>query len=110
MAVAKRRRLEREMRKLEYIIDSGTCGDHLLYTHNMIHDCFRANDEAQLNSLLETNFERINEIINDTLFLPSFEEKRDYIQTLPEHLRHALIYGYFELIGGNIRSGSVQLH
>lgn len=109
MAIPKRRKLEREMRKLEFILDSGERGNHLLFTPHMIHECYN-NGEAQLNNLLEDNFDRIHEIINDTLFLQSFEEKRDYIRTLPNHLRHALIYGYFELIGGNLLESGTKIH
>lgn len=109
MASTKHRKLGREFRKLEFIIESGRRGSHLLFTPSMIQQCFTY-EEKELNSMLESNFAEINDVINDTLYFPTFEEKRDYIQSLPDPIRNALIFGYFELIGGNLLENRPSLH
>jgi hypothetical protein len=109
MPTKRNKERRRELRKLEYILRSGARGSHMLFSQSMIQDCFGHN-EKELSHLLENHLNEVEDIIEDTLSFPSFEDKRRYIQTLPRDLRNALIYGYFELIGGNLQAKGPSLH
>jgi hypothetical protein len=105
----KQRKLHHEFKKLEFILESGRRGAHFLFTPSMIQECFnRQSDE--LSTLLESNLDNVNQALQDTLYFPTFEQKQQYIESLSHDLRSALIYGYFELIGGDLNDSGATLH
>lgn len=90
-----------ELHMLNFILDEGRKGNHLLFHSDMIRQTF-CEDEAVLIELFEVQLEEINEVVNDLFLLENFEEKRNYLKTLECDLQKALIFGYFQLLDGQI--------
>ena len=105
----KRRKKRKSAKELDFIVDCGSRGDHLLFSPNMIRSCFNL-QEKDLSNLFEENFDKVQGILEDALEISDADERRKYIKNLPENLQNALIYGYFELIGGNILESGGLMH
>jgi len=104
------KRLEQVVRKLESLIGEGVKGHHLLFSSGMIRDCFNGNNTEDLEDLLEQNMDAVHRALAETLRMKTIEEKREHIEGLPHELRDALIFGYFELVDGNILENGASLH
>jgi hypothetical protein len=89
-----------EIAKFHFILEEGRKGNHLLFHPEAIREAF-ARDQAELLRLFQEKINEINQALNHTFSLASFEEKREYIRLLPADVRDALIFGYFQLLEGN---------
>lgn len=89
-----------EIAKFHFILEEGRKGHHLLFNPEMIR-CTFERDQAELLCLFQDKLGEINQALNHSFSLQTFEEKRDYIASLPVEVQHALIFGYFQLLEGN---------
>ena len=89
-----------EIAKFHFILEEGRKGNHLLFNPGMIRDTF-VKDQADLLRLFQDKLVEINQALNHSFGLPTFEEKRSYIASLPAEVQHALVFGYFQLLEGN---------
>jgi hypothetical protein len=88
-----------EIAKFHFLIAEGKKGNHWLFSHEMIRDTFTKQHD-ELLKLFQEKLNEINQALNQTFSLPTFEEKRNFIQSLPRETQDALIYGYFQLLEG----------
>lgn len=96
-----------ELYKLNFILDEGRKGNHLLFNLEMIRLTFRDEHDSLLD-LFEGRIEEINDVLNDLLLLDNFEEKKQYLQSLDNELQKAMIFGYFQLLDGQINDEIVE--
>lgn len=89
-----------EIAKFQFILSEGRKGNHLIFSPDMIRAAF-SREQNELVKLFREKLDEINKAVNHTFSLSSFEEKRNYIRSLPEDIRNPLIYGYFQLLEGN---------
>ena len=94
-----------EISKFQFILTEGRKGNHLLFEPDTIRLAFRK-DQGDLADLFEKEIERINEVLNHIFSLSTFEEKRSYLRTLPRDLQYAMVFGYFQLLDGQIEGES----
>ena len=89
-----------EIAKFHFILEEGRKGNHLLFNPEMIRETF-AKDQTVLLRLFQEKLSEINQALNHSFGLATFEEKRAYIASLPLDVQHALVFGYFQLLEGN---------
>ncbi|MFH1262580.1 MAG: hypothetical protein V1495_03930 [Pseudomonadota bacterium] len=89
-----------EIAKFKFILEEGRKGNHLLFKSEAIRVTFTKGQE-ELFRLFREKLDEINTALNRSLSFESFEEKRDYISTLPEEIQQAMIFGYFQLLEEN---------
>ena len=58
-------------------------------------------DSEKLRTLFNDKLDEINEVLNRTFSLPSFEEKRQYLASLRPDIQDAVVFGYFQLLEGS---------
>jgi hypothetical protein len=86
-----------EIAKFQFILEEGRKGNHLLFKSEAIRLTF-SKDQAELLRLFREKLDEINLALNKSLTFESFEEKRDYISSLPDEIQQAMIFGYFKLL------------
>lgn len=91
----------REISKFHFILSEGRKGNHLLFSPQIIRQTFEKN-QVELAKSFEENLERINDILNHTFSIQSFEEKREYLGALPLDLQCTIVFGYFQLLDGEL--------
>ncbi|HLG19865.1 MAG TPA: hypothetical protein VI895_08650 [Bdellovibrionota bacterium] len=89
-----------EIAKFHFILSEGRKGNHLLFNPETIRDAFTKNPE-DLKKMFQEKLDEINNALNHTFQLSTFEEKRNYISSLPAEIQHAMIFGYFQLLEGS---------
>ena len=90
-----------EISKFHFILSEGRKGNHLLFNPEIIRITF-TRDEGDLFDLFEQKLDKINDVLNHSFSLKSFEEKRAYLSSLPTDLQCALVFGYFQLLDGQL--------
>jgi hypothetical protein len=88
-----------EIAKFNFILEQGRKGNHLLFSSEIIRGAF-SKSQPELMSLFQAKLDDINGALNQTFALSSFEEKRNYIDSLPPDVQHAMVFGYFQLLEG----------
>jgi hypothetical protein len=91
------------------ILQAGQKGHHLLFSPEMIRLTYDQNTE-NLSELFENQLADINRVINESFNYDTLEEKQDFFASQPETLQRALVYGYFQLIEGQIAQEGKTLH
>ena len=86
-----------EIAKFHFILDEGRKGHHLLFSPEMIRSTFERST-SDLMASFQSHIDEINDALNETFRLPTFEEKGRYIETLSPEIQSALVYGYFQLL------------
>ena len=88
-----------EIAKFHFILSEGRKGNHLLFSPEKIREAFSKNPE-ELKKLFQDKLDEINNALNQTFCLNTFEEKRKFLDTLTPEIQDAMIFGYFQLIDG----------
>jgi hypothetical protein len=94
---------------LEYILDLGMKGKHLLFENQIIREAFQKNNEE----LADLGSERVGElrrVLREIFQIPDLEGKKDYISTLPEDTQHVLIFLYFQIVEKNVMMNQNRPH
>lgn len=91
------------------ILQAGQKGHHLLFSPEMIRLTFDQGAE-NLSELFENQLEDINRVINESFNYDTLEEKQDFFASQPEALQRALVYGYFQLIEGQLAQEGKTIH
>lgn len=89
-----------EISKFYRIISQGERGHHVLFSPEMIHMTFEK-DTSELSKLFHDHLDEINKVLNQGLIVKTLDEKRNLIESLPQDLQRALVYGYFQLLEGH---------
>jgi hypothetical protein len=97
-----------EIAKFHFILEEGRKGNHLLFHADAIRETF-LRDPGELLRLFQGNIDEINRALNHTFSLPGFEEKRNYLRSLPADVQHALVFGYFQLLEENTGEPEVRV-
>ena len=87
----------REIAKFQFVLSEGRKGNHLLFDPDLIRTTF-THDASVLRVLFQEKLDEINAALNRTFQYESFEEKRDFLKTLPVDIQQALVFGYFQLL------------
>ncbi len=82
---------------LEYMIQLGANGNHVLFENERIKQAFRKREE-ELADIGNESMSEVREAINYVLQIPDFEGKKDYIRSLQPEIQDVLIYLYFQMI------------
>ncbi len=90
----------------ERLLEIGSRGIHLLFDTDMIVTAF-AQDADRLRGELEGRFDEVHFAIDGLVKIGDPDEGRDFVQSLPESVRHVLILLYFELLDGRMREAAV---
>jgi ketosteroid isomerase-like protein len=97
----------REVSKFYLILSEGEKGHHILFSPEMIRMTFEKESD-ELSKLFHDNLEEINRVLNESMLIKNLDEKQDLIASQSEDLQRALVYGYFQLLEGQL--GNVTLH
>jgi hypothetical protein len=89
----------REIAKFQFVLSEGRKGNHLLFDQEKIRGTF-VKEPAELAQLFQNKLDEINAALNQTFQFETFEEKRTFINSLPEDIQQAMIFGYFQLLDG----------
>jgi hypothetical protein len=92
---------ELDMSPLEYVIQLGAHGNHVLFENERIREAF-AKKEEELADLGSEHVLQVRQAIRDVLAIPEFEGKKQYISALPQDIQHVLIFLYFQMIEKSI--------
>jgi hypothetical protein len=93
---------------LDYVIAQGLQGNHILFDNETIRRAF-AKGNGELASLGVERVREVREALRDIFSIPGTEDKRDYIQHLPEEVKHILVFLYFQILEKNILSSKNRL-
>jgi len=88
---------------LDYVISQGVKGNHVLFDVEIIRRAFEKG-HTQLASLGVERVKEVREALRDIFDIPGVDDKRDYIQRLPEEVQHILVFLYFQILEKNILS------
>ncbi len=94
---------------LEYILDMGMKGNHLLFNNQRIREAFQRNNE-ELADLGSEKVGELRRILKEIFQIPDLEGKKEYIEHLPEEIQHVLIFLYFQIVEQNIKLNKPQPH
>ncbi len=84
-----------ELESFEKIILSGTRGTHLLFSNRMIREAFhRRPKPLDLLSDQDLAF-MVQEALGDLLEIVDFDERQEFIESLPVEVRDLLVHLYF---------------
>jgi hypothetical protein len=100
---------EMEITPLEYVIQLGAHGNHVLFDTDRIREAFSKKEEelADLGSELVL---QVRQAIREVLAIPEFEGKKHYISSLPRDVQHVLIFLYFQMIEKSIYLDQKKYH
>ncbi len=99
-----------EIAKFHFLLDEGRKGNHLIFAPQTIRLAFQR-DPDELKKLLEEHLDDVNDALNRTFSLASFEEKKEFINGLGRDVQHAMIFSYFQLLDGlETESGEREVH
>ena len=93
---------------LDYVIAQGLRGNHILFDNETIRRAFEKGS-GELTSLGVERVREVREALRDIFSTPGTEDKRDYIQQLPEEVKHILVFLYFQILEKNILSSKNRL-
>ncbi len=101
--------LTAEVNVLEYIVDLGIKGNHLLFDNERIREALRK-DLGNLAEDGSLDVDEVNRVIREIFAIPGFEEKKDYIENLPMEVQDVIIILYFQLIDRNMMTDDMIVH
>jgi hypothetical protein len=88
---------EVEVSPLEYVIYLGAQGNHILFDNDRIRETF-SKHEHELADLGTELVGQIRDALRMVFQIPEFEDKRDFISSLPRDVQHVLIFLYFQMV------------
>ncbi len=109
MAIKFEDTFEVEYSPLEYVFNLGSRGNHVLFDNDRIRDAFSKTD-VELSALGAEMAREVREAINEVLSIPDFEDKKDFIESLPKEVQDVIIYLYFQMIEKTIMVNQNALH
>ena len=83
------------------ILSEGERGHHILFSPEMIRMTFEK-DSSELSKLFHDNIDEINRVLNQSMIFNTLDEKKDLIAAQTEDMQRALVYGYFQLLDGQL--------
>ncbi|HUT53554.1 MAG TPA: hypothetical protein VM658_09200 [bacterium] len=92
---------EFDMSPLEYVLQLGAHGNHVLFENDRIREAF-AKKEDELADLGSEHVFQVRQAIREVLAIPEFEGKKQFISSLPRDIQHVLIFLYFQMIEKSI--------
>jgi hypothetical protein len=87
----------REIAKFQFVLSEGRKGNHLLFEAETIRRTF-LRDPNELAALFRGKIDEINVALNRTFEFETFEQKRDFLKSIPDDIQQALVFGYFQLL------------
>ena len=90
----------------ERLLDIGSRGIHLLFDTDMIVHAF-SQDADRLRDELDGRFDEVHFAIDGIVNMEDAEKARQFVQALPDSVRHVLVLLYFELLDGRMRDAAV---
>lgn len=100
---------ELEVTPLEYMIELGANGSHVLFENERIKQAFKKREE-DLAHIGNESLSEVREAVNQVLNIPDFEGKKDYIRSLEPEIQDVLIYLYFQMIEKTMLLNQIQHH
>jgi len=94
---------------LQYVIEQGRRGHHVLFEPEEIRRAFRS-DTKDLSELEPDEISAINKTVNKIVRSADPEAQREVIRDLRDDLRDLLVLLYFQIIDGNIAGESGTRH
>lgn len=92
-----------------YIIHEGLQGRHLLFDSGMIRESLSQDSRRYAAAPSQTR--RATQAAFKTLTgLPTLQQKREFVSTLQDDVRHLLIYFYFDFLNRFMQRLSPTLH
>jgi hypothetical protein len=90
----------------ERLLEIGSRGIHLLFDTETIVCAFQQ-DADRLRGELDGRFDEVHFAIDGLVKIDEASEARDFIDDLPDSVRHVLVLLYFELLDGKLREAAV---
>lgn len=100
---------EVEVSPLEYVIQLGVHGNHILFDNDRIRETFakREEDLADLGSELVA---QVRGALGQVLNIPDVDGKKNFIAGLPPQIQHVLIFLYFQMVEKTMLLNQKQYH
>ena len=100
---------EVEISPLEYVIHLGAHGNHILFDNDQIRQAFAGN-EADLAELGSDKAVQVREAVRKIITIPDFEDKKEFISSLPKDVQEMLIFLYFQMIEKTVHLNQKRYH
>ena len=100
---------EVEVSPLEYVIYLGAQGNHILFDNDSIRETF-SKHEHELADLGTELVGQIRDALRMVFQIPEFEDKRDFISSLPRDVQHVLIFLYFQMVEKTVHLNQRRYH
>lgn len=100
---------ENQVNNLKSILTQSEQGIHVLFDNHLIAEVFRKPYSEDEFFEVE-NLKKIQEDILKLLQLKSLQDKRDFINSLPQESQHRVVRAYFYMIENNLRSNQKRPH
>lgn|GEM_PF-827713 len=94
---------------LDYIINQGLKGYHILFDNDQIRRAFEKKDK-EFARMSTNKIQEVRNALQEILTRPNMEEKKEFIAQLPEDTRHVLILLYFQILEKNLLSQKARPH
>ncbi len=82
---------------LEYMIQLGANGNHVLFENERIKEAFLKHEE-ELADIGNEFMSEVREAINNVLNIQDYEGKKQYISSLDPEIQDVLIFLYFQMV------------
>ena len=97
------------MLMLQYLIEMGMRGNHMLFTADDIRRAFHR-DISDIADIDSKTIREVNLALQELMEIKDIEDKRDYIQDLNTYLQDILIHLYFQMIDRTMYQSSMARH
>ena len=94
---------------LEYLIELGQRGNHVLFDTDVIKKAF-ARDLTDLSGIDQSKVAEVNRAIRDIVMVQGLEAKRDFIRELPSDVQDVIVHLYFQMIDRSLSSKEAVRH
>jgi hypothetical protein len=101
--------LSQHITMLQYLIEMGMKGSHVLFTPEEIKQAFNRDINELLNVDNKTIIE-VNKAIQDVMEIKDIEDKKDYLKGLNPLLRDIIIHLYFQMIDRTMFQANIPKH
>jgi len=98
-----------QAKDLEYLIELGLKGNHLLFEDELVREVLRS-DEKDLVTMGEKNIEEVSTCFYKVLSAPNIFEARQAIFNMPYNIQKVLAFIYFKLIDLSPEESRLTIH
>ncbi|HLB59589.1 MAG TPA: hypothetical protein VJL87_05860 [Bdellovibrionota bacterium] len=88
-----------QLEQVEYLISQSVQGHHILFDVDEIKKVFK---EDLSTAIPMDRLEEAKQFLSELINQPSIKAKREYLERLPEDIRHLLIRTYFNILENSI--------